>query len=99
MRQSEATDRDALGRLRRLNIMIGAAHAVQAAVMVVFSNAVALPVTAVFATGPPGQPERVPVIDELFRYRLGPAVALFSALSALFHFVVATPWGFRRYRA
>lgn len=37
-------------------------------------------------------------MDELFTYPLGLAVALFSALSAAFHFIVASPWGFPRYR-
>jgi hypothetical protein len=86
-----------LDRLRRLNAAMGVAHAVQAGLMVALSNAAALPVTAVFATGPPGQPQQPPVIEELFRYRLGPAVALFSALSAVFHFLVVSPWGYTRY--
>ena len=43
---------------------------------------VVLPVTAVFATGPPGNPMDPPVIDELFSYRLGIAVALFLLLVA-----------------
>jgi hypothetical protein len=34
----------------------------------------------------------------LFSYRLGPAVALFSLLSAGFHLLVASPWGWPRYR-
>lgn len=83
-------------RLRRLNITAAALHATQAAAMVVLSSSVALPVTAAFATGPPGQPARPPVVGELFTYRLGVAVALFSALSALFHILVATV-GQRRY--
>lgn len=67
--------------------------------MIALSNSVSLPVTAVFATGPPGQPIDPPTIDELFSYRLGIAVALFSLLSAAFHLLVASPWGFSRYRS
>lgn len=85
-------------RLRRLNIAAGAAHSVQAALMITLSNDSGLPVTARFATGPPGQPAETASIDELFTYPLGYAVALFSALSAAFHFLVASPWGFTRYR-
>lgn len=98
MRQ-KGPEHEAFDKLRRLNALIGAAHAVQAAAMVTLSNAVALPVTGVFATGPPGQPQQAPAIDVLFRYRLGLAVALFSALSALFHFLVVSRWGFARYCA
>jgi hypothetical protein len=85
-------------RLRRLNVIAGAAHTAQAAVMVALSNDTGLPVTGGFATGPPGQPADAANVDELFTYPLGYAVALFSALSALFHFLVASPWGFARYR-
>ncbi len=61
--------------------------------MIVLSNGISLAVTASFGTGPPGQPERPPVIEQLFTYRLGWAVAAFSLLSALFHFAVASPRG------
>lgn len=84
-------------RLRRMNLAMGAIHALQGVAMIALSNGVSLPVTAVFATGPPGQPVTSPTVTELFSYRLGPAVALFSLLSAAFHFVVASPWGFPRY--
>jgi hypothetical protein len=67
--------------------------------MLALSNGASLPVGATFASGPPGEaltPERV---SELFRYPLGPAVALFSLLSAAFHLLVASPWGHPRYAA
>ena len=85
-------------RLRRINIAAGAAHLLQATLMIALTNNTRLPVTAVFATGPPGQPTDTARIDELFTYPLGYAVALFSALSAAFHFLVASPWGYTRYR-
>lgn len=59
--------------------------------MVVLSSDISLPVTAAFSTGPPGQNTTTPELDELFSYRLGFAVAAFSFLSALFHFLVASP--------
>ena len=65
--------------------------------MIALSNNLSLPVTAVFGTGPPGKPEIAPTIDRLFSYPLGPAVALFSLLSAAAHFIVVSPWGFPRY--
>jgi hypothetical protein len=80
-------------RLRRLNLVVGSLHLIQGAAMLALSNGISLPVTGTFGTGPPGQPLRPPVIEELFSYRLGPMVALFSLLSALFHFVVVSPLG------
>lgn len=85
--------------LRAWNTAAGLAHAVQATAMVLLANDVALPVTGVFASGPPGKPSHPPAVDHLFSYPLGYAVAAFSALSALFHFAVATPFGYRRYQA
>lgn len=84
--------------LRRLNLVIGCVHGAQAVAMVALSNSLSLPVTAVFGNGPPGQPLGPPSISQLFTYRLGLAVALFSALSAVFHLLVASPWGVDRYR-
>ncbi len=78
-------------RLQTLNLVAGVAHLVQGAAMVALSSGLSLPVTASFGTGPPGQPITPPVIEELFSYRLGWAVAAFSLLSALFHFLVASP--------
>lgn len=85
------------GSLLRLNAIAACLHALQATAMIVLSNDLSLPVTAAFATGPPGRPEEPPVIDELFSYRLGIAVALFSALSAVFHLYVIAA-GRHRYR-
>lgn len=65
--------------------------------MIVLSNSRSLPVTGAFATGQPGQPAEPLTIDELFAYRIGWATASFSALSALFHAIVASSWGYPRY--
>lgn len=83
--------------LRRLNGVMAAVHGVQALLMIVLSNSRSLSVTGVFANGPPGQPERPLVVDHLFSYRLGWAVAGFAIISALSHAVMASPWGERRY--
>jgi len=88
----------AVARLRPFNLVAAALHLAQGLAMLALSTAIALPVTAVFGTGPPGQPESPPVIDKLFSYRLGWAVALFLLLSAAFHIVVASPWGWPRYQ-
>lgn len=81
--------------LRKLNIVAGIFHSVLALVVLYFSNSFSLPVTATYLAGPPGSVFTEPVV--LFSVRLGFAVALFLALSALFHFIVASKAFFKRY--
>ncbi|WP_434992516.1 heliorhodopsin HeR [Arthrobacter sp. Ld5] len=87
--------------LRPFNLAAGALHLVQAVLFTVIllrlENQVTFPVTADYLTGPPGfplPPERV----ELFAVNVGAGVVLFLALSALFHFAVASLF-FPRYAA
>jgi Heliorhodopsin len=47
-------DAAAASRLRRLNVVVGSAHALQAVVLLAIATAVSLPVTASFLVGPPG---------------------------------------------
>ena len=47
-------DAAAASRLRRLNVIVGSAHAVQAVVLLAIATAVSLPITASFLVGPPG---------------------------------------------
>lgn len=84
-------------RLRRLNVGAGTLHLLQGAAMLALSNGLSLPVSATFATAQPGQALDASRLSTLFTYRLGPAVATFLLLSAAFHFLVASPWGFPRY--
>ena len=85
------------GRLRLLNLMFGLAHLLQAVVFIVLSEDVDLDVTAIFASGPPGSPVDPDRLEVLFSYPLGPAIALFSLLSAFFHLLIVSPWGWPRY--
>ncbi len=87
-------------RLRPYNLVAGSLHLVQAIVFTVIlaqlSTQVTFGVTADYLAGPPGfpiPPERV----ELFDVNVGAGVVAFLALSALFHFLVASPWFFGRY--
>ncbi len=81
--------------LRKLNVIAGIFHSVLALAVLVFSNTFSLPVTATYLAGPPGSMYTNPVV--LFSIRIGYAVALFLALSALFHFIVASKRYFKRY--
>ncbi len=92
------TKPDDVGRLRTFNVIAGVLHLAQAVVVLVLTNSRSLPVTGVFGNGPPGQPLGPLVIEKLFSYRIGYAVFTFLALSSFFHFLVASRWGFPRYR-
>lgn len=84
-------------KLRRLNIIAGFAHLVQMIAVLALTNDFTLPVTATYMTGPPGSPLGDPTT--LFDSRVGWGVALFFGLSALFHFLVASPLFYKRYSA
>ena len=86
-----------LDALRRWNVGLGLPHLAQAVVVLVLTNTRSLPVTAAFGNGPPGQPRGPLELEGLFSYRIGWAVAAFLLLSAGFHGLVASGWGFARY--
>ena len=90
-----------LNRLRTYNIVAGSLHLVQALVFAIIltmlSKQVLFGVTIDYLAGPPGvpiPPERV----TLFQVNLGAGVVAFLALSALFHFLISSPWFFARYK-
>ena len=82
-------------RLRKLNIIAGFAHLTQMFLILFLANDFSLPITAAYVFGPPGTPPNDPVT--IFDSRIAWGVALFFGLSALFHFVVASPWFYPRY--
>jgi hypothetical protein len=78
-------------------VIAGFAHLVQMVLILALANDFSLPITAQYMEGPPGQPLAAPVT--LMDSRVAIGVALFFALSALFHFLVASPLFFKRYAA
>ena len=86
-----------MARLRKVNILAGILHLTQMAAVLALSSDFALPVTATYMSGPPGSSFAPAVI--LFSTPVGLTVALFLGLSALFHFIVASPQFFGRYSA
>ena len=81
--------------LRRFNLIAGVVHLLQMAAVIALSTDFSLPVTATYMTGPPGSSFAAPVV--VFETPLALAVALFLGLSALAHFIVASPQFFGRY--
>ncbi|MEO7754674.1 MAG: heliorhodopsin HeR [Terracoccus sp.] len=88
---------DTAKRLRIFNAVMGVLHLLSGGAMVALSNDFALPVSTFALNGPPGTPLSEGSTNLVFEVPLGVATASFLLLSALFHFLIASPWGFTRY--
>ncbi|MEF8847470.1 MAG: heliorhodopsin HeR [Candidatus Paceibacterota bacterium] len=75
-------------RLRIFNGVMGVLHLLQATLMFVLSTDFTLPVTNTYQAGPPGSGAMTTEI--LFNLTVGPAIALFLLISAIFHFGIAS---------
>ena len=82
-------------RLRLTNLVVGAFHAAQAVAVLLLSNDFTTAVTAAYLTGPPGSAPGEQTV--LFDLPFAEGVAGFLALSALFHWLIASPLFFDRY--
>ena len=80
------------GRLRLFNAAMGCLHLVQGVAMLLLSNAYTLPLRQTFLSGNPTASEISTKTTTLFDIRLGPMVAAFLFISAIAHFLVASPW-------
>ncbi|OFW53763.1 MAG: hypothetical protein A2V75_01555 [Actinobacteria bacterium RBG_16_70_17] len=78
-----------LRRLRSYNLVMGFFHAAQGIVILVLANDFALPVTGSFLAGQPGSGEYAR--QHLFDVRIAWGVAAFVFLSALAHWLIASP--------
>ena len=83
--------------LRKVNIFAGILHLAQMAAVLALSSDFSLPITATYMAGPPGSTFAEPIT--LFETPVGLTVAIFLGLSALAHFIVASPQFFPRYSA
>lgn len=90
------TDRTATS-LRRFNLAMGVLHLVSGGAMVALSNDFSLEVSTIALGGPPGTPLSEGVVNSVFDVPLAIGTASFLFLSAFFHFLIASPWGFPRY--
>jgi Heliorhodopsin len=84
-------------RLRRLNVLVGGAHAVQAIALVMLAADASLPVTASFLAGPPGAGEYGSA--SLGSLRIDWLVAAFLLLAAIDHLTVSAGRPRRWYEA
>ena len=89
MNETATAAQPTLGKLRNLNLAVGAVHAAQALLVLVIAKAAALPVVISYMTGPPGAGQYGGP-DSVFDLRIDLAVVAFLALAAIDHFSVAT---------
>lgn len=89
---------DQFRRLRVWNLSLAALHLASAVAMVVLSNGFRIGISSFWLGGPPGTDPSEGTVVTVWEYPLGPAVAAFSFLSALFHLIVALPPGAGAYR-
>jgi hypothetical protein len=83
--------------LRRTNALLGLLHAVQGVAVLALGNGFALPVTGSFMEGPPGS--GLGEARVLFAVSFAVGVATFLFISAIAHWLIASPWYFPRYGA
>lgn len=86
------------GKLRTWNLSLVVLHLASAIAMVVLSNDFRIGISSFWLGGPPGTDPTTGTVVTVWEYPLGPAVAAFSLLSALFHLIVAVPPGLGAYR-
>ncbi len=87
----------AAARLRRLNIVVGSLHALQALVLLAVATAVSLPVTGSFLSGPPGAGDYGAA--SVGSLRIDWLVAAFLLLAAVDHLAVTGGRARRWYEA
>jgi hypothetical protein len=101
-RKTYDTDQQ-ISRLRNYNIVAGFLHLLQAVTFGYFlaqlPSQVDFPVKIEYMTGPPGDKRFEPDVVTLFNTNLGIGIVAFLALSALFHFLISSPWFYKRYAA
>ena len=96
-RQTVEVSDQRLGKLRIFNLVMGLLHLISGSLMVVLGNDFALDISTFNLNGPPGTPIAEGSIDQVSVLPLASATAAFLFLSAFFHFLIASPIGFRAY--
>jgi len=88
---------DKYQKLRKFNAVMGVFHFIQFALIMVFSNDFASPITASYLKLNPATQSLGLNTVTIAEIRLGPLVALFLLISAIAHFSLASRWGYPWY--
>jgi len=95
---TEVTEEEKYRKLRRFNAFMGLLHLIQGTIMLLIANwNVKMTITSAFLNFPGGGQPPAPQLEVLFTVPLGPLIALFLFMSAIAHFVLASPWGYPWY--
>jgi len=89
--------RSQFSRLRWYNAVMGVLHLAQSAVIFIMSNDFTLPINTSFLSFNTETQSLQPVTETVINLPLGPLVALFLLISAIAHFVIASPLAFGWY--
>ncbi len=84
-------------KLRKFNAVMGVFHFIQFALIMVLSSEFSLPITTSYLKFDPVTQSLGLTTDTIVDIRLGPLVALFLLISAIAHFLLASPWGYPWY--
>ncbi|MBK5215967.1 MAG: heliorhodopsin HeR, partial [Propionibacteriales bacterium] len=87
-----------VSRLRLFNLIMGGIHGISASVMLFLANDFSIDVTTFYGNAQPGagvDPDR---LASAFGIPLAVVTVSFLYLSAFFHFLIASPIGWNRYR-
>lgn len=88
-----------IDKLRQFNGWMGLFHLVQGIIMILISNQFKLPVTTNYLAFDSLTQKILPTQSTVAQLQIGPLVAVFLLLSALAHFLLASPGIFNWYRA
>jgi len=94
---SDVADEGKFRALRRWNAAMCVLHLVQAAAIFALSSDFSVTVTTSFLQWVPGADRGETATEALYDLRLGPMVAVFLLISAVAHFIMASPFGFPWY--
>ena len=94
---THAGDEGRFRGLRRWNAAMCVLHLVQGAVIIVLSSDFTVTITTSFLQWVPGADRSETAMEALYDLRVGPVVAVFLLISAVAHFIMASPFGFPWY--
>jgi hypothetical protein len=90
-------DPSIFNRLRWYNAVMGIFHLVQSVIIFVISSDFTLPVNTSFLNFIPETQRLQPATETIINLPLGAMVALFLLISAIAHFIIASPLAFNWY--
>jgi hypothetical protein len=88
---------DRLPFLRRFNLVMGLLHLASGCLMLALATDFSIDTSALVIDGPPGTSLSDSTVVAVFGVPIAWGTVGFLFLSAFFHFLIASPWGFPRY--